>query len=86
MDQSTHFHRIAGIAAGDALSCLSVTKTGKVGTFGAADFEPVLDFLETGEVDLAAFHELDSLISSKVKVELEQIKKNIIAGKIKTKP
>ncbi len=42
--------------------------------------------LETGEVDLAPFHELDPLISLKVKADLEQIKKDIIAGKIKTKP
>ncbi len=42
--------------------------------------------LETGEVGLAPFHELDGLVSSKVKAELEQIKADIIAGKIKTKP
>jgi WD40 repeat protein/basic membrane lipoprotein Med (substrate-binding protein (PBP1-ABC) superfamily) len=42
--------------------------------------------LETGEVGLAPFHQFDSLISAKVKTDLEQIKANIIAGKIKTKP
>jgi WD40 repeat protein/basic membrane lipoprotein Med (substrate-binding protein (PBP1-ABC) superfamily) len=41
--------------------------------------------LETGEVGLAPFHEFDSLISAKVKAKLEQIEKDIIAGKIKTK-
>lgn len=42
--------------------------------------------LETGEVALAPFHQFDSLISPKVKAELEQIRADIIAGKIKTKP
>jgi basic membrane protein A len=42
--------------------------------------------LETDEVGLAPFHELESLVSEKVKAELEQIRKDIIAGKIKTKP
>jgi len=42
--------------------------------------------LETGEISIAPFHELDSLIPAKVKGELEQIKADIIAGKIKTKP
>lgn len=42
--------------------------------------------LETGEVGLAPFHKFDSLISNKVKADLEQIKQDIIAGKIKTKP
>jgi basic membrane protein A len=42
--------------------------------------------LETGEVSLASFHEFDSLISDEVKADLEQIKKDIIAGKIITKP
>jgi WD40 repeat protein len=41
--------------------------------------------LKTGEVGLAPFHELDSLISPEVKVDLEQIKQDIIAGKIETK-
>jgi len=41
--------------------------------------------LETGEVGLAPFHELDSLVSPKIKAELEQIRKDIIAGKIRTK-
>ena len=42
--------------------------------------------LETGEVGLAPFHQFDSLISAKIKMELEQIRMDIIAGKIKTKP
>jgi basic membrane protein A len=42
--------------------------------------------LETGEVGIAPFHQLDALISGKVKADLEQIKADIISGKIKTTP
>jgi basic membrane protein A and related proteins len=42
--------------------------------------------LETGEVGIAPFHQFDLLISAKVKAELEQIKADIISGKIRTKP
>lgn len=42
--------------------------------------------LENGGVRLAPFYNLDSLISPSVKVELEEIKADIIAGKIKTLP
>jgi basic membrane protein A len=42
--------------------------------------------LGTGEVGLAPFHKLDGLVSSRVKAELEQIKADIITGKIQTKP
>ena len=42
--------------------------------------------LQTGEVGLAPFYQFESLISDEVKAELEQIKADIIAGKIQTKP
>ncbi len=42
--------------------------------------------LETGEVGIAPFHQFDAPISARVKADLEQIRKDIIAGKIKTKP
>jgi WD40 repeat protein len=42
--------------------------------------------LETGEVSLAPFHALNRLISNKVKMDLEQITQDIIAGTIETKP
>jgi basic membrane protein A len=42
--------------------------------------------LETNEVGLAPFHELNALVSPSLRVELEEITKDIIAGKIKTKP
>jgi basic membrane protein A len=42
--------------------------------------------LENGDVGLASFYGLDGLISAQVMAELEQIKADIIAGKIKTRP
>jgi WD40 repeat protein/transcriptional regulator with XRE-family HTH domain len=42
--------------------------------------------LETGEVGLAPFYELDRLISAEVKADLERISKDIIAGMITTRP
>jgi basic membrane protein A len=45
-----------------------------------------LGTLETGEVDLAPFYELESLIPDHIKADLEQIKAEIIAGEIQTKP
>jgi basic membrane protein A len=42
--------------------------------------------LATGEVGIAPFHRQDGLVSAKVKTDLEQIKADIIAGKIETRP
>lgn len=42
--------------------------------------------LEDDSVSLAPIHQLDSLISSKVKADLELIVADIISGKITTKP
>jgi WD40 repeat protein/basic membrane lipoprotein Med (substrate-binding protein (PBP1-ABC) superfamily)/transcriptional regulator with XRE-family HTH domain len=42
--------------------------------------------LETDEVGIAPFHQVDALVSAKVKSDLEQIKADIISGKIKTRP
>ena len=42
--------------------------------------------LETGEVGLAPFLQLDSLVNDRVKADLEQIKADIISGKIETRP
>lgn len=42
--------------------------------------------LENGDVGLASFYGLGGLISAQVKADLEQIKADIIAGKIKTRP
>lgn len=45
-----------------------------------------LGTLETGEVRLAPFHNLDALVSDKVKADLEQIIADIGSGKIQTTP
>lgn len=45
-----------------------------------------LGTLESGEVGLAPFYELEFLIPDHIKTELEQLKVDIIAGKIQTKP
>ena len=42
--------------------------------------------LENGGVDLAAFHDLDSLVPADVKTELTQIKADLISGKLKATP
>jgi basic membrane protein A len=42
--------------------------------------------LENGGVGLAPFHSLDSMVSSDVKAELEEVAKGIIAGDIKASP
>ena len=78
----------AGIILTSILKNLDVTEVRTVkaivdGTFTGSNH---LGSLQTNEVGLAPFHELDSLISPKVKVDLEQIKEDMIALKIKTKP
>lgn len=45
-----------------------------------------LGTLETGEVGLAPFHELEAIIPEHIKSDLEQIKAEIIADVIQTKP
>jgi basic membrane protein A len=45
-----------------------------------------LGTLENGGVRIASFHNLDELVSPMVKADLEQIKADILAGKIKTMP
>ncbi len=45
-----------------------------------------LGTLETGEVRLAPFHQLEALISDQVKADLVRIAADIIAGKIQTRP
>jgi basic membrane protein A len=42
--------------------------------------------LKNGGVGLAPFHDLDSMVSADLKAELDQIKKDIITGKLSVKP
>ena len=78
----------AGIILTSILKNLDVTDVQTVKAIVDGRFAGGIHFgrLETGEVGLAPFHELDSLVSPRVKVDLEQIKKEIIADKIKTRP
>jgi WD40 repeat protein/DNA-binding SARP family transcriptional activator len=72
----------------------SVMKRYDVSVLHAADVLAEGDFaggnhigtLESGEVDLAPFHELETIIPDHIKTDLEQLKADIISGKIQTKP
>jgi len=46
----------------------------------------IVGTLENGGVGLAPFNKLDSMVSAKVKADLDEIKKGIIAGTIKASP
>jgi basic membrane protein A len=65
------------------VTVVQVVKAIEEGTFNGGIH---IGTLETGEVGLAPFYELDSLVSNEVKADLQQIKADIIEGKIKTKP
>jgi basic membrane protein A len=55
----------------------------KDGTFAGG---LVIGTLENTGVDLAPFHELDSMVSSELKAELDTLRQGIIDGSIKTSP
>lgn len=65
------------------LSVLSAVRAIAEGNYEGGNY---VGTLENGEIGISAFHSLDGLISDKVKADLEQIKIDIVAGKIKTKP
>jgi basic membrane protein A len=65
------------------VSVVSAVRSIVDGTFTGGAHEGTL---ANGGVSLASFHNLDSLVSPQVKADLEQIKQDISAGKIKTKP
>ncbi|OGT26895.1 MAG: BMP family ABC transporter substrate-binding protein [Gammaproteobacteria bacterium RBG_16_66_13] len=77
-----------------AITLTSVLKNMDVTTFNA--IQSVIDgtfaggvtvgTLENGGVGLAEFHSLDSMVSAELKAELEQVRADIIAGTIKSKP
>jgi basic membrane protein A len=72
----------------------SVMKRYDVSVMLAADALAAGDFvggnhrgtLKSGEVALAPFHDLEAIIPDHIKADLEQIKIDIIAGNIQTKP
>ena len=65
---------------------VSVVLAAKSMVDGKFSGEILTGTLETGEVGISPFHSLDTLVSGKVKTDLEQIKAQIIAGEISTKP
>jgi basic membrane protein A len=77
-----------------AITLTSVLKNMDVTTFNA--IQSVIDgtfaggvtvgTLENGGVGLAEFHGLDSMVSAELKAEVEQVRADIIAGTIKSKP
>ena len=65
---------------------VSVVKVANAISSGAFSGNLHIGTLETGEVGLASFHNLDVLVPAHVKSDLEQIKTAIIAGEIQTRP
>jgi len=45
----------------------------------------VVGTLENKGVDIAPFHNLDSMVPAELKAEIEQLKADIIAGKVSVK-
>jgi basic membrane protein A len=65
------------------VTVLDAVKQVKEGTFKGG---VTVGTLSNGGVGLAPFHNLESMVSADLKAELEQVKADIIAGKIKTRP
>lgn len=65
---------------------VSVINAAKAISDGTFDGGIHLGTLETGEVDISPFHNLGWLISSEFNKEIENIRADIIAGRIRTKP
>ncbi len=61
------------------VAVLEAIKAAKDGTFTS---EPYVGTLQNGGVDLSEFHDFDSKVSAETKAELEQIRADIISGKI----
>jgi WD40 repeat protein/basic membrane lipoprotein Med (substrate-binding protein (PBP1-ABC) superfamily)/DNA-binding SARP family transcriptional activator len=65
------------------MSVLRAAQAIEDGTFAGGTY---IGTLETGEVALSPFHELDDLVSEAMKAEIDQLRADIIAGKIQTRP
>ncbi len=65
------------------VTVLDAVKQVKEGTFKGG---VTVGTLSNGGVGLAPFHSMESMVSAELKAELEQVKADIIAGKIKTRP
>ncbi|HSB89029.1 MAG TPA: BMP family ABC transporter substrate-binding protein [Anaerolineales bacterium] len=65
------------------VTTLNAVKSVLDGTFAGG---VTVGTLTNGGVGLAEFHALDSMVSAELKAELDQVKADIVAGTIKTKP
>jgi basic membrane protein A len=65
------------------VTTLNVIKSGMDGSFKGGN---TVGTLANGGVALAPFHDLDSLVSSSLKSELDQVKADILSGKITLNP
>ncbi len=65
------------------VSVLRAAQAVEAGTFAGGTF---IGTLETGEVAISPFHKLDALVSEELKAELDQLRAEIIAGTIQTRP
>jgi basic membrane protein A len=65
------------------VTTLNAVKSVLDGTFAGG---VTVGTLTNGGVGIAEFHDLDSMVSAELKAELEQVKADIVAGTIKTKP
>lgn len=74
---------LTSIMKNNDVSVVQVVKAIEDGTFTGGIH---VGTLETGDVGIAPFYELDALISEQVKADLEQIKNQIIDGSIETRP
>lgn len=70
---------LTSVKKGIAPAVEDVTKAAADGSF---DNKPYVGTLENGGVDIAPFHDLDAEVPAQVKAEVEQLKKDIISGKI----
>ena len=70
---------ITSIEKGMDVAVLEIIKAAKDGTFSA---DPYVGDLKNKGVDLAEFHDFDSKVSSETKSELDQIRADIVSGKI----
>ena len=61
------------------VAVLDVIKAAKEGSFSS---DPYVGTLKNKGVDLSEFHDFDSKVSAETKSELEQIRADIISGKI----
>jgi WD40 repeat protein/basic membrane lipoprotein Med (substrate-binding protein (PBP1-ABC) superfamily)/DNA-binding SARP family transcriptional activator len=88
LDNTEIFPQFADVVLTSVLKRFDVSVIQAADDLAEGDFQggPHRGNLENGGVGLAPFHEFESLIPAHIKADLEQIKADIITGKIHTKP